>query len=114
MSKNLAAYFETSAGFATFGWFWNVESMLTPQLRADFQTGRPVGQRTLSEVTFEIGHRSDVQDQAVAEADGFVLLEGLWVLEDQDYSLTEWKGKGSPQSYRDWQKVSHAIAGEST
>ncbi len=50
--------------------------MLKPQPRAVTQTEKPVEERTIGDVYFEIRHRSGVQATAVEEDGEFIVLEG--------------------------------------
>lgn len=54
--------------------------MLKPQPRAVTQTAKPVEERTIGEVQFEIRHKSGVQATAVEEDGEFIVLEGAEVL----------------------------------
>lgn len=132
--------------------------MLKPQPRAVTQTAKPVEERTMGDVQFEIRHKSGVQATAVEEDGEFIVLEesealtgtsyvqqsygGLkekliadavlvphgadklqfakpWpfnspsaaaavVLDRNSNGRTEWKVKGSKQTYHDWQQAQAA------
>lgn len=129
--------------------------LLKPQPRAVAQAATPVEQRTVSDVKFEIRHKSGIYANAVEEDGEFIVLEGSRALTNQGYVMqsyaalkqnlintgvlvpaqegrlsfarpysfsspsaaaavvldrnsngrTEWKVKGSKQSYHDWQQV---------
>lgn len=129
--------------------------LLKPQPRAVAQAATPVEQRTVSDVKFEIRHKSGIYANAVEEDGEFIVLEGSRALTNQGYVMqsyaalkqnlintgvlvpaqegrltfarpysfsspsaaaavvldrnsngrTEWKVKGSKQSYHDWQQA---------
>jgi hypothetical protein len=129
--------------------------LLKPQPRAVAQVSTPVDQRTVSDVKFEIRHKSGIYANAVEEDEEFIVLEGSRALANQGYVMqsyaalkqnlintgvlapaqdnrltfakphgfsspsaaaavvldrnsngrTEWKVKGSKQSYHDWQQA---------
>lgn len=131
--------------------------MLKPQPKAAAELSTPVDQRTISEVHFEIRHKSGIQAEAVEEDGEFVVLEKSRCLRETSYAgttysvlkeslvekgvlaptsdgflefvkphsfsspsaaaavvldrnsngRTEWKVKGSKQTYADW-KLSRA------
>lgn len=136
--------------------------LLKPQPRAVAQISTPVEQRTVSDVKFEIRHKSGVNAHAVEEEGEFVVLEGSEALKDTNYvqdvyaglkrrlidqgvltetaagdrftfskpyafsspsaaaavvldrnsnGRTEWKVRGSKQSYHDWQQARIIIEG---
>lgn len=135
--------------------------LLKPQPRAVAQVSTPVEQRTVSDVKFEIRHKSGIYANAVEEDGEFIVLEGSRALTDQGYVMqsyaalkanliatgvlvpaqdkrltfakpysfsspsaaaavvldrnsngrTEWKVKGSRQSYHDWQQARIAAEG---
>ena len=132
--------------------------MLKPQPRAVTQTAKPVEERTMGDIQFEIRHKSGVQATAVEEDGEFIVLEGTEALIDTGYvqqiygglkekliadrvlvrhgpdklrfakpwpfsspsaaaavvldrnsnGRTEWKVKGSKQTYHDWQQTQAA------
>lgn len=129
--------------------------LLKPQPRAVAQVSTPIEQRTVSDVKFEIRHKSGIYANAVEEDGEFIVLEGSRALTNQGYVMqsyaalkqnlintgvlvpaqqdrltfakpysfsspsaaaavvldrnsngrTEWKVKGSKQSYHDWQQA---------
>jgi hypothetical protein len=133
--------------------------LLKPQPRAVALVSTPVEQRTVSDVKFEIRHKSGIYANAVEEDGEFIVLEGSRALTNQGQvmqsyaalkqnlvstgvlvpaqedrlefakpygfsspsaaaavvldrnSRTEWKVKGSKQSYHDWQQARAAIEG---
>jgi len=135
--------------------------LLKPQPRAVAQVSTPIEQRTVSDVKFEIRHKSGIYANAVEEDGEFVVLEGSHALTNQGYVMqsyaalkqnlintgvlvpvqddrlafakpysfsspsasaavvldrnsngrTEWKVKGSKQSYHDWQQARAVIEG---
>ena len=137
--------------------------LLKPQPRAVAQVSTPVEQRTVSDVKFEIRHKSGIYANAVEEDGEFIVLEGSRALTDQNYVMqsyaalkqnlintgvlvpaqdnrltfakpysfsspsaaaavvldrnsngrTEWKVKGSKQSYHDWQQTQAMAEGSS-
>lgn len=137
--------------------------LLKPQPRAVTQASTPVEQRTVSDVKFEIRHKSGIYANAVEEDGEFIVLEGSRALTDQGYVMqsyaalkqnlvstgvlvpaqdgrltfakpysfsspsaaaavvldrnsngrTEWKVKGSKQSYHDWQQARAMTEGPS-
>lgn len=132
--------------------------MLKPQPRAVTQIAKPVEERTIEDVHFEIRHKSGVQATAVEEDGEFIVLEGSealsgtgyvqqsygglkekmiaegalvhlredrlqfarpWpfsspsaaaavVLDRNSNGRLEWKVKGSPQNYHEWQQAQAA------
>lgn len=138
--------------------------LLKPQPRAVTQVATPVEQRTVSDVKFEIRHKSGIYANAVEEDGEFIVLEGSRALTNQGYVMqsyaalkqnlintgvlvpaqddrltfarpysfsspsaaaavvldrnsngrTEWKVKGSKQSYHDWQQARAAGEGAGT
>lgn len=137
--------------------------LLKPQPRAVAQVSTPVEQRTVSDVKFEIRHKSGIYANAVEEDGEFIVLEGSRALTNQGYVMqsyaalkqnlintgvlipaqddrltfakpysfsspsaaaavvldrnsngrTEWKVKGSKQSYHDWQQARATTGGPS-
>ncbi len=137
--------------------------LLKPQPRAVAQVNTPVEQRTVSDVKFEIRHKSGIYANAVEEDGEFIVLEGSRALTDQGYVMqsyaalkqnlvstgvlvpaqdgrltfakpysfsspsaaaavvldrnsngrTEWKVKGSKQTYHDWQQARAVAEGPS-
>ena len=61
--------------------------LLKPQPRAVAQVSTPVEQRTVSDVKFEIRHKSGVYANAVEEDGEFIVLEGSRALTDQGYVM---------------------------
>lgn len=61
--------------------------LLKPQPRAVSQVNTPVEQRTVSDVKFEIRHKSGIYANAVEEDGEFIVLEGSRALTDQGYVM---------------------------
>lgn len=66
--------------------------MLKPQPRAVAQVSTPVEQRTVSDVKFEIRHKSGIYANAVEEAGEFIVLEGSRALTEQGYVMQSYAG----------------------
>lgn len=66
--------------------------MLKPQPRAVTQVSKPVEERTVEEVHFEIRHKSGVQATAVEEDGEFVVLEGSEALIETGYVQQSYGG----------------------
>lgn len=61
--------------------------LLKPQPRAVAQVGTPLEQRTVSDVKFEIRHKSGIYANAVEEDGEFIVLEGSRALTNQSYVM---------------------------
>ena len=66
--------------------------MLKPQPRAVTQVAKPVEERTVEDVHFEIRHKSGVQATAVEEDGEFIVLEGSEVLTGTGYVQQSYGG----------------------
>lgn len=66
--------------------------MLKPQPRAVAQMIKPVDERTIGDVQFEIRHKSGVQATAVEEDGEFIVLEGSEALTDTGYVQERYGG----------------------